>query len=186
MKCVFLLGNPEAIYKHTRHNIAWDVVTSFELTWQKKTKFFAYTAETIIDGEKVIFVRPTTYYNRVGDSLRAVATFYKLGASDVLVIHDDLALPFGTVRVRIGGSDAGNNGVKSINQQGNGSQTARLRIGIASEKRALMGDTAFVLGKFSKDEQTIIGDTIAPHVVQAIERFVAGEHQPTSHKLLEE
>lgn len=184
MKMLFLLGNPEARYKHTRHNVAWDIIAPLHLAWSEKTKFRALIAETEQEGEKVLFVRPTTYYNNVGHALQAVMSFYKLAASDVLVIHDDLALPFGTLRVRVGGSDAGNNGVKSINQLGDGAAIARLRIGIATERRMHVPDMAFVLERFSASELEAITETIAPMVMTIINDFVTESHQPTSYKLL--
>lgn len=182
MKLIFLLGNAGSDYVGTRHNLAWQIV-SRDLEWTEKTKHPALIAQQGSGGDKVLFVRPTTFYNLVGQSLRSICDFYKILPESVLVVHDDLALPFGTLRTRIGGSDAGNNGIKSVNQHG-GQATARLRLGIANDQRSLMGDTNFVLGKFSAAEQAAIAETIAPKARQIIDDFIASSHQITSHKLV--
>jgi PTH1 family peptidyl-tRNA hydrolase len=98
-----------------------------------------------------------------------------------LVIHDELALPFGTVRVRESGSDAGNNGIKSINQHG-GQDSRRLRVGIANEQRALIGDTDFVLGRLSQEESNRFRADILPTLHALMEDFAAGRLNITSHK----
>src|SRR5690606_14619185 len=113
----------------TRHNIGYMAGNTFakeqKVTFAEKPKFRAYIAEATIENEKVLLVKPTTFYNNVGESARALIDFYKLTPSeDFLVIHDDLALPFGTIRVRKKGSDAGNNGIKSLNAH-TGSDYAR-------------------------------------------------------------
>ena len=149
----------------------------------EKAKFKAYLAELSIGGEKVILAKPTTFYNLAGESMRAIYDFYKIAAEDVLIVHDELALPFGTLRVREGGSDAGNNGIKSINQHG-GSETTRLRIGVASEQRVVMGDTDFVLAKFSPDEKTELNDRIFDKSIEIIQDFISEAHSVTSHKLI--
>lgn len=182
MKLIFLLGNIGREYAKTRHNFAWQIIDE-SLEWSEKPKHHAFIAQQGSGEEKILYARPTTLYNLVGVSLRSICDFYKIAPEDVLVVHDDLALPFGTVRTRIGGSDAGNNGVKSINQHG-GENTARLRLGVASDQRSLMGDTAFVLGAFTPDEQTAITETITPKARQIIDDFIAANHHITSHKLV--
>ncbi len=184
MKLILGLGNPEQKYTTTRHNIGFRVV---EL-WGKaqhahfltKDKFKAELAEVVVSGEKVLLAKPTTYYNLVGESYRALVDFYKLAPSDVLVVHDELALPFGTIRVREKGSDAGNNGIKSILARG-GDETARLRIGVASDHRSVMGDSDFVLGRFSIEEEAILRDAVLPKALELIDDFVANDHIATSH-----
>ncbi len=180
MKLIFLLGNLGAEYRGTRHNVAWDIVDSSRIDWSEKLKFHAYIAEGHNTPERTLYVRPTTFYNEAGVALRAVIDFYKLDPSDVLVIHDDLMLPLGTVRTRIGGRDAGNNGLKSIAQHV-GDDLARIRIGIATEHRQLSGDTNFVLGKFTTDEARLV-DTMRPTIQTLIEQFIDGQFQTTTHR----
>ena len=103
-------------------------------------------------------------------------------ASDVLVIHDDLALPLGKIRIREKGSDAGNNGIKSLNAH-LGPNYNRIRIGIENDLRNRMGDINFVLGHFSKDETVTLKEVIIPKTIELIERFCAGELETTSHNL---
>lgn len=185
MKLIFGFGNPGKQYVGTRHNVGYEVLDSASLkhvaAFVKKDKFKAEIAELNLAGEKVLLARPLTFYNLVGESFHAICDFYKLAPEDTLVIHDELSLPFGTVRVRVGGSDAGNNGIKSINQHG-GQDSSRLRVGVANEHRALIGDTDFVLGKFSQDESKRLQTDILPTLHALMEDFAAGRLSITSHR----
>jgi PTH1 family peptidyl-tRNA hydrolase len=185
MKLIFGLGNPGKEYTGTRHNIGYETLESAAIKhvtgFIKKDKFKAEIAELNLDGEKVLLVRPLTFYNLVGESYRAICDFYKLAPQDTLVIHDELSLPFGTVRVREGGSDAGNNGIKSINQHG-GQGSMRLRVGIANEDRQLTGDVDFVLSKLKPDEAKRFQSGILPTLHALMEDFVTGRLIPASHR----
>jgi peptidyl-tRNA hydrolase, PTH1 family len=184
MKVIIGLGNPEDKYTGTRHNVGFFVLDRFaaehEVQFQQKAKFKAQVGEMQSDGEKVLLVKPTTFYNNVGESYRAVIDFYNAAPEDVLVIADDLALPFGTLRTRGGGSDAGNNGIKSINAHG-GEGTNRLRIGISNELRTHIGDVDFVLSKFSKPEAEALSDMM-PRVLAVITSFLEGSFETTTHR----
>ena len=188
MKVIFTQGNPEERYAKTRHNVGFVVADALAqreaVTFTSSTKFSAEIAEYSQNSEKILIVKPTTYYNETGRSFRAILDFYKLAATDVMIIHDELALNFGTLRTRHGGSDAGNNGIKSINTHG-GSETIRLRIGIRNSLQGRMGDFDFVLGTFSKDEQTTLHDTIIPKCLEIIDEFVSENYQITSHSLID-
>ncbi len=188
MKLILGQGNPESKYDRTRHNVGFASLDQFacqhDSTWSEKTKFKALVAETIIAGQKVLLVKPTTYYNETGLSARTLVDFYNLDPSnDLLVIHDDLALPFGTVRTRKQGSDAGNNGIKSLNSH-LGPDYHRLRIGIWNELRDRMDDAEFVLSRFNKEEAEQLDTTILPHVIERIEQFCQESLEATSHKTL--
>lgn len=152
MKLIVGLGNPEKKYDGTRHNIGFAVLDTLAeekgAKWQLKEKFKAHIAE--LPERSALLVKPTTYYNLVGESVRAIADFYKITPESILIIHDDHALPFGILRTRAGGSDAGNNGIKSINAHIPG--THRLRIGTHAALREHMNDADYVLSKFSDDE----------------------------------
>lgn len=188
MKLIFAQGNPGSNFANTRHNIGWLIVDALanqhQTEFKTASKFFADIAELSIEGEKVIIAKPTTFYNETGQSFNAIKQFYKLANEDILIIHDELALPFGTLRSRIGGADAGNNGIKSINAHG-GSDTVRLRVGIGNDQRSIMGDTDFVLGKFSKSEQEVLEGTVIPKCLEIISEFIANNHSVTSHKLID-
>lgn len=185
MKLIFGLGNPGKQYIGTRHNVGFETLDSIGLKqvagFVKKDKFKAEIAELNLAGEKVLLARPLTFYNVVGESYRAICDFYKIDPEDTLVVHDELSLPFGTVRVREGGSDAGNNGIKSINQHG-GQNSMRIRVGVANDDRQLIGDTDFVLGKLSIDETKRFRSDILPTLHSLIEDFSAGNLTVTSHR----
>lgn len=180
MKLIFALGNPESKYDGTRHNVGFFVADQIaleqKLKWQAKTKFKANIAE----GDNYIVAKPTTYYNLVGESARAITDFYKVAPEDILVIHDDMALPVGTVRSRLGGSSAGNNGIKSLNQH-LGDNTARLRIGTWNELADRMDAADFVLSKIgAKDSETIKASL--PAILSIIYNFIGGNFEPTTHR----
>lgn len=187
MKLIIGLGNPEDKYNGTRHNVGFAALDEFakknSLSFQAKEKFKAHIAEITNAGEKVIFAKPTTYYNLVGESGRLLADFYKIDPSDILIVHDELALPFGVVRTRLSGSAAGNNGIKSIIEHIH-HDTPRLRIGIYNELRGQMPDADFVLGKFNKEEIEHLQKDIFPKAVELIDEFISGHHAADSHTLI--
>lgn len=155
MKLIIGLGNPGKEYTGTRHNLGFFVVEQFATkhgaTFQQKPKFKAEITELTIGGEKVILAKPTTYYNLSGQAVRAISDFYKIIPTNILIIHDELDLPFGTVRARVGGSSAGNNGVQSITDR-LGPDTARLRIGSSNEHHRQVSGRDFVLSKLAAHE----------------------------------
>lgn len=187
MKVIFAQGNPGAQYANTRHNVGFIVVgilaAQHRAEFIKKPKFHADIAEVQIAGEKVLLVKPATFYNETGQAARKIVDFYKVDTgTDFLAIHDDLALPLGTLRVREKGRDAGNNGIKSLNAH-LGSGFARVRIGIYNDLRDRIHDADFVLSNFTKTEADTLKETIVPKVIQLIEGFCAGTIEATSHKL---
>ncbi len=155
MKLIMGLGNIGPHFDGTRHNVGFSIIevlaAANNIAWLTKDRFKAHVAEGELWGEKVILAKPTTYYNLVGESARAIMDFYKLAASDILIIHDELALPFGTIRTRTDGSDAGNNGIKSLIAH-IGPDFARLRVGTANEHAAARDASDFVLDRFTHDE----------------------------------
>lgn len=175
MKCILAQGNPGLEYSPTRHNIGFVCLEAYAeqlgASFTNKSKFQAEVAEVNLHGEKLILVKPTTFYNQTGRSLRAIKDFYKLDSSDILVIHDDLALEFGKIRVRHQGSDGGNNGIKSINSS-IGQNYARLRIGINSPRGQLMDSSDFVLSRFSEAERASLNQHVLPLCFQVIEAFI--------------
>lgn len=186
MKIVFAQGNPGNEFTNTRHNAGFMAVdycvSQHNTSFQPKPKFFADVAEILIDGEKALFVKPTTYYNETGKSARALADFYKIDNENIIVIHDELALPFGTLRTREKGSDAGNNGIKSLNAH-LGEDFARIRVGINNELADRVGAHDFVLSRFSKEESERLQNDILPKICELIDQFIADNHANTSHIL---
>ena len=201
MKVILTLGNPGEKYVHTRHNAGFLVIDQFAAEqnahFGNKPKFFANIAElnnvklastadakssTASPQEKVLLVKPTTYYNEVGIAARALMDFYKLTLDDLLIIHDDTDLDFGKIRVRKGGRDAGSNGLKSLHAH-IGSDFWHIRIGTDSLLRKKIGSVDFVLSKFNSDEQKILQSWIFPESIKLINKFLDGTIEPFSDKL---
>lgn len=160
MKLVVGLGNIGPHFEGTRHNVGFMTLDSLSTDWQDKPKFKAAIAELTQNGQKIILAKPNTYYNLSGEAVRALKDFYKLDNADILLIHDELALPFGTIRARLSGSDAGNNGMKSVIAH-IGPDVARLRIGIANDLSAKQDAADFVLSTFRHEEHKMLPDIFA-------------------------
>jgi len=188
VKLIFAQGNPEPDYALSRHNVGFLILntlaTMHSAKWANKTKFNALIAEITINNEKVILAKPNTFYNETGASARKLIDFYKINPeTDFLVLHDDLALPFGTVRIRPQGGDAGNNGIKSINTHVEHNYT-RIKIGISNNEERT-DDAAFVLAKFNNSELSKLIEKIIPQAVKLVVQFVDGSLEHTSYKNLE-
>lgn len=179
MKLIVGLGNYGETYEKTRHNTAWHLFDTLDLTWHEQKKFQSFIAESRQYNQKILYIKPTTYYNDSGLAVHKIKEFYRVSGRDILIVHDELALPFGSVRTRYGGSDAGNNGVKSINVC-IGTDTARLRIGIDSEIRAKRDDADFVLSRFSVREQKELPRIFAT-AQSLIEAFIQNDFPETTH-----
>ena len=186
MKVILALGNPGEKYVHTRHNAGFLVIDQLAagqgVQFSNKPKFFSDIAELNMSGEKILLVKPTTYYNEVGISARAILDFYKLTLDDLLIIHDDTALDFGKIRVRKGGRDAGSNGLKSLHTH-IGADFWHIRIGTDNLLRRQIGDVDFVLSKFNADEQKILRDWTIPESIKLIGTFLDDTIEPLSVKL---
>ncbi len=185
MKIIFAQGNPGPDYANTRHNVGFiaidNLANKYEAQWTNKPKFQSMLATVNIGGEKALLVKPTTFYNETGAAAQKLVAFYKLNpTTDFLVIHDDLALPFGSIRVRGQGSDAGNNGIKSLNTHLDHHYT-RIRIGILNEFRDKMGDTDFVISNFRNAESRQLKKSIIPQTIKLIEQFCNNDLKHTSY-----
>ncbi len=183
MKLIIGLGNPEAKYKKTRHNTGFMALDRITSDWQEKPKFHANISETDSNGEKVLFFKTTDNYNTTGLGARALKDFYKLENADILVIHDELVLPVGTIRNRVGGSDAGNNGIKDLNAH-LGQDYNRIRVGIAQADRT-NSDVDFVLSPFNETEAEKLQDVLTI-TDDLIDDFINGNFKVTSHKIKED
>ena len=154
MKLIVGFGNPGNQYNFTRHNTGFLAIDFYfkinNLDWEKNPKFNAIWKKS---GDN-IFIKPQTFYNDVGTSISAFKNFYKIKNEDILVICDDFNLGFGKMRLREKGSAGGNNGLKSTIEKLGTSDFPRLRIGTANDSlRRKIGDTDFVLGKFTPEEK---------------------------------
>ena len=158
MKLVVGLGNPGKDYENTRHNIGY-MFLDYMLKDSKfvvKKKFNAMEYETMVNREKVLFIKPMTFMNDSGASVIKYANYYKLESSDILVIQDDLDMLTGKYKLLFNRGDGGHNGIKSIVSSLGTRGFLRLKIGIS---KANMDTKDYVLGKFSKKELIIINNT---------------------------
>ena len=157
------LGNPEPKYDRTRHNIGFAAVDELAKIWQMPLKenkrFQGLFSEGVVGGQKVRLLKPLTYMNRSGQSVRAVADWYKVEPRSVLVIYDDMDLPVGRLRLRLSGSAGGHNGMKSIIAHLGGQDFPRLRIGIGKSD-GNKETISHVLGKFAPDEISTIEEIL--------------------------
>ena len=170
------LGNPGAEYDRTRHNIGFEIIDEIARRWgatgSANKKFQGWFAEAPFPGgNKLRLLKPSTYMNRSGQSIRAVIDWYKLPQTSVLVIYDDMDLPVGRIRLRLSGSAGGHNGMKSAISHLGGQNFPRLRVGIGSSKSADTGNKetiSHVLGKFAPSEAKIMAE-IVPAAADAVE-----------------
>ncbi|MBI4032361.1 aminoacyl-tRNA hydrolase [Candidatus Berkelbacteria bacterium] len=174
MKLVVGLGNPGEKYQATRHNVGWLVVDALGKAlgageWRHDDRFEADLVEVGQGQDKLILVKPTTFMNNSGRAVERIRAFYKLDPADIVVIHDELALPLGTLRIRLGGETAGHNGIGSLIHHLGTDQFWRVRIGIETDHPGRSADpTNFVLSRFPADEQTLIDQVID----QAVQHLV--------------
>ena len=168
------LGNPTAQYDHTRHNIGFDTITyladRYHITLNTK-KFQAICGTGIIEGQKVLLLKPQTYMNLSGNSIGEAVNFYKLDpATEVIVIYDDIALEPGYIRVRKKGSAGGHNGIKDIIAHLGTQEFKRVRVGVG-EKPKDYDLAAYVLGHFTPEDRQKVEEAIV-QAADAVELMV--------------
>ncbi len=152
------LGNIGAKYQGTRHNIGFEcldlLIDKYQemSNWVEKKDLKCYLSSGRFGDSMVIAIKPTTYMNLSGEAVALALSFYKVQLEHLVVVHDDLDINFGSIRIRYGGSDAGHNGIKSINNK-IGEDYGRIRIGIGPKKPEEIDSADFVLQSFSTQEQ---------------------------------
>ena len=155
MKFIIGLGNPGKDYDGTRHNIGFEVIGKIASDLRidiNKAKHRAHSGEGFLaPGRKIVLVKPQTYMNRSGESVRDILHFYKRTAADIIVVYDDCDIPLGQIRIRERGSAGTHNGMKSIIYQLETDDFVRIRVGIG-EKPPRMDLANFVLSRFGKTE----------------------------------
>lgn len=162
------LGNPGAKYDRTRHNVGFMLMDELARSWQinlaDHKKFQGIFGEgTGPHRDKIRLLKPQTYMNLSGQSIRAVVDWYKLSPESVLVVYDDMDLPLGRLRLRLSGSAGGHNGMKSTISHLGTQNFPRLRIGIGKPKTAALEDkdtVSHVLGQFSKAETEVLNEVL--------------------------
>ena len=166
------LGNPGKKYENTRHNMGFitiDQLAEKHNIKVDKLKFKALVGEGRIAGQKVMLVKPQTYMNLSGESIREVMNFYKLEPENLIVMSDDIDIEAGTLRIRKFGSAGTHNGMKSVVYQLQSDRFPRIRLGIGSQKK---GDLVnFVIGGFSKEEVPVLEEAVN-HAVLATECII--------------
>ncbi len=153
MKLIIGLGNPGRDYEQTKHNagfMALDLIANELRVSINQNKGKGLYAKTNYKGEPVILLKPQTYMNLSGESVRAIMDFFKIDVEDIVVIYDDLDLAIGKIRLRAKGSAGGQNGMKSIIQHIGTQQFNRIRMGIGRDAKIPTAD--YVLSKFRKEE----------------------------------
>lgn len=174
MKLLVGLGNPGQKYDGTRHNVGFAVVDELARRLQEPFRSGGKgeyeLAKTTYKTNTVILLKPMTYMNLSGKAVQHAMQFFKISISDLLVVCDDLNLPLGAVRMRPGGSDGGQNGLKNIIQMLGRDDFARLRFGIGSPQNKSSA-SSHVLGKFSQEERQVV-DEITRHCTDAALSFI--------------
>lgn len=155
MKLIVGLGNPGKEYINTRHNVGFMVLDYFlgnNLKWKEKFNGLYY--ESLISGEKVIFLKPLTFMNLSGEAVVKYKNYFNLDIEDILVIHDDMDIDLGKYKLKRNSSSGGHNGIKSIINSLNSNAFLRLKIGITHNKNIDIVD--YVLGKFNEKEMDLL------------------------------
>jgi PTH1 family peptidyl-tRNA hydrolase len=174
------LGNPGINYHHTRHNIGWDVFEEItflrDVRWTEKFKGL-YTVYNH-DGDKIYFLKPHTFMNLSGESVQPLMKFFKISLENILVIHDEIDLPFGTIAFKNGGGLAGHNGLKSISACLGSQEFKRLRMGIG---RPVHGDVSnWVLSGYTGEDKDFFGHYLKATAV-AVEQYIKTGFEKTSN-----
>lgn len=159
MKAIVGLGNPGRAYAHTRHNVGFDVIDI--LAKRRKTRVLGRRCRALVGlfehaGEEILLAKPQTFMNDTGNAVGRLARTCKLDPGEILVIHDDMDLPLGKLRIRTRGSSGGHKGIRSIISHLGSDDFPRVRIGIGHEGEAI----EHVLSRFNRKERLTIDDTL--------------------------
>ena len=154
------LGNPGREYRLTRHNIGFMVIDALVKAWNlslHKVQSKAIITSGMYNGNKVILAKPQTYMNLSGQAVSGLLNFYKIPLDHLIVIHDDIDLPFGTIRIRPGGGSAGQKGIGSIIERLGTQDFARIRLGVG-RPNGQMDSANYVLQSFSKEDEEFLSN----------------------------
>ncbi len=169
------LGNPGRDYQETRHNLGWILLDAFArekgLVWQVQSQLEAEIAKWSRPGQPAcILLKPLTYMNDSGRALAAAARYFKVAPTDIAVVYDEYTIELGRLKVSIGGSAGGHNGVASVLQH-LGDGFVRYRLGIGPKQPAQIDLKDFVLGKFTPSQQSLVTQSL-PHFLQGLDLLV--------------
>lgn len=170
MKLIVGLGNPGEKYHNTRHNVGYIVLDEYLKDEKWKEEKTALTIKKKIKNEDVLFIKPTTYMNLSGQAVRKYSDYYKIEMKDILIIHDDLDLELGKIRIKSKSSSGGHNGIKDIIKHLQTNEFLKLRIGISHPENEVID---YVISKFKKEELQIISNKQTT-INNIIEDFIEG------------
>ena len=176
MKILIGLGNPGEKYKNTRHNIGFTIVEEIAKTYSQSKwirKFNSSHCECWSQKKKFLLLKPETFMNNSGQAIEAITSFYKIANKDLIVIHDDLDLEIGNIKLKRFGGHAGHNGLRSIHQKIGDSYT-RLRIGIGRPEKKI-DISSYVLSNFTKPQNVHV-DYYKRCVVAGLEALLSDDH----------
>ena len=171
------LGNPDRKYENTRHNCGWlalDYLAEKYGCRLSRIRFKSFTGECVINGKKVLLMKPTTYMNNSGQAVVEAMAFYKLPPENVIVIFDDISLDVGKMRIRAKGSDGGQKGMRSIIYLSGSDAFPRVKIGIGAKPSPDWELADWVLSRFSSDERKKL-EEMFENTCGAVELMVGGD-----------
>ncbi len=177
------LGNPTKEYDKTRHNVGFSVIDVLADKYRidvSEKKHKALCGRGAIEGQKVILVKPQTFMNLSGESIREVADYYKIEAEDMIIIYDDISLEPGQLRIRLKGSAGGHNGIKNIIAHLGTQEFPRIKVGVGA-KPPRMDLAAYVLSHFSKEEQPLMDDAFKEAAEAAVMMMMDGAEKAMNH-----
>ena len=176
MKVIAGLGNPGAQYANTPHSIGFEVADAIAremgAEWRASASFKGELATGVFAGQKVLLLKPMTYMNLSGDSVAPVVRYHNATPTDLLVVSDDIDLPVGRLRIRVGGSAGGHNGLKSIIERVGTPAFTRLRVGVGRDAHDRSEVIGHVLGKFDPASRAVM-DQVVPAAVKAAAAIIS-------------
>lgn len=177
------LGNPTKEYDKTRHNVGFSVLDVLADKYHidvSDRKHRAYCGKGVIEGQKVLLMKPQTFMNLSGESLRSAVDYYKIEPEDIIVIYDDISLEPGQLRIRLKGSAGGHNGIKNIIAQLGTQEFPRIKVGVGA-KPPRMDLAAYVLSRFSKGEQELMDEVFREAADAAVMMMRDGAERAMNH-----
>lgn len=177
------LGNPTKEYDKTRHNVGFSVIDVLADRYNidvSERKHRAYCGRGAIEGQKVVLMKPQTFMNLSGESIRSAVDFYKVDPEDIIVIYDDVSLEPGQLRIRLKGSAGGHNGIKNIIAHLGTQEFPRIKVGVGA-KPPRMDLADYVLSRFSKGEQALMDDAFREAAEAAVMMMTDGAERAMNH-----
>lgn len=177
------LGNPTKEYDRTRHNVGFAVIDTLADKYRidvSEKKHKALCGKGVIEGRKVLLVKPQTFMNLSGESIRAAVDYYKIEPEDIIVIYDDISLDPGQLRIRLKGSAGGHNGIKNIIAHLGTQEFPRIKVGVGA-KPPRMDLADYVLSRFSPDEQKLMDEAFKEAAEAAVSMMTDGAERAMNH-----